>query len=193
MESPKSSVKTNRKINLFPLNNPMFFKRFISFLTALMIAMPFALAISTPVAAQQTTAEQKAIEEKKAKEKKAADKKQAAADRLAAEARVDAEMVLMSDVVEALSKNLGQLHYLRKLCFGQDNQFWRDFAGRMINVEADRNVARREVLTRAFNAGYYQEKERFTVCTKNVSADAAAIAENGRRLSTMLGDPYRTN
>lgn len=111
--------------------------------------------------------------------------------REAAEARVDADMVLMSDVAEALSKNLGQLHYLRRLCFGETDQFWRDYAGRMLKVETGRDPGRKEYLTRAFNAGYHQEQERFKTCSPDVSVDAAALAENGRHLASMLGDPSR--
>ena len=111
--------------------------------------------------------------------------------REAAEARIDADMVLMSDVAEALSKNLGQLHYLRRLCFGETDQYWRDFAGRMLAIEAGNDAGRREYLTRAFNAGYHQEQERFKSCSPDVSVDAAALAENGRHLASMLGDPHR--
>ena len=120
-------------------------------------------------------------------------REQEAEAREAAEARIDADMVKMSDVVEALSKNLGQLHYLRRICFGEDSQKWRDYAGQMLNLEAGTNLDRRQALTRAFNAGYFQEQERYASCSQGVSADAAALAENSRRLASMLGDPYRDN
>lgn len=166
----------------------MNFKGFISLTAALLLVLPMGGTV-----AAQTSLEQAAIDKEAEKKALAAAEKAARDARENAEARIDADMVLMSDVAEALSKNLGQLHFLRKLCFGDKNQFWRDFAGRMISVEAERDLDRREALTRAFNAGYFQEQERFTSCSKNVSADAAAIAENGRRLATMLGDPYRNN
>jgi len=118
--------------------------------------------------------------------------KQAALEaREAAEARIETQMLSMSDLTEALVQNLGQLHYLRRLCFGDDDQYWRDFAGRLLQLEAGTDTQRREALTRAFNAGYGREQERFKTCSNNVSVDAAALAENGRRLASMLGDPYR--
>ena len=145
-----------------------------------LISLLITLTLTSPIAAQTAAAPTKA--ELEAAALKA---------REAAEARIDADMVQMSDVAEALSKNLGQLHYLRRLCFGETNQYWRDFAGRMLAIEAKSDPGRREYLTRAFNAGYHQEQERFKTCSPEVSVDAAALAENGRHLASMLGDPHR--
>jgi len=111
--------------------------------------------------------------------------------REAAELRVEQDMVTMTSLVEALSKNLGQIHYLRTLCFGLNDQKWRDYGQRMMEVEAGGDTDRHRQLVRAFNAGYYQEKDRHTECSGTVSADVAALAENGRHISSMLGDPYR--
>ena len=125
------------------------------------------------------------------REKERAARAAALAAREAAEKRVEADMVTMSNLVEALAKNLGQLHYLRTLCFGQNDQTWREQTAAMMDVEAPKDQARRRQLIRAFNAGYFEEKDRFATCTKNVSVDAAALSENARNIATMLGDPYR--
>lgn len=108
-----------------------------------------------------------------------------------AELRIEADMVTMNNLVEALSKNLGQMHYLRTLCFGDSDQKWREYASQMMNIEAGEDSAQRRQLIRAFNAGFYQEEGRHANCSQAVSVDAAALAENGRHISTMLGDPYR--
>jgi len=126
-----------------------------------------------------------------AREKAAAAKAAAIKAREQAEVRVEADMVTMSSLVEALSKNLGQMHYLRTICFGTGDQKWRDYASRMMNIETSGDSARRRQLIRAFNAGYYQEEGRHRQCSNQVSVDAAALAENGRHISSMLGDPYR--
>lgn len=126
-----------------------------------------------------------------AREKAAAAKKAALKAREAAELRVEADMVTMNSLVEALSKNMGQLHYLRSICYGLSDQKWRDYASRMMNIETEGDGAQRRQLIRAFNAGYYQEEGRHTQCSNAVAADAAALAENGRHISAMLGDPYR--
>lgn len=112
-------------------------------------------------------------------------------DREAAELRVENQMVKMNTLAEALSRNLGQLHYLRTLCFGEQDQTWRDYAGKMMTMETGSDSARRRTLIRAFNAGFYHEKDRFDACSEDVSIDAAAISENARHLAGMLGDPYR--
>lgn len=107
------------------------------------------------------------------------------------ENRIDQNMVTMTGLVEAMSNNLGQLHFLRALCFGSDDQKWRISASNMMQIEAPNDVSYRRQLIRAFNAGYYAQKDRYTSCTTEVALDVAALSENGRHLSTMLGDPYR--
>jgi len=113
--------------------------------------------------------------------------------REAAELRVEKDMVQMNSIVEAMAKNLGQLHYLRTLCFGTTDQKWREHASRMMNLESGQDGARRTNLIQAFNSGFYLEQERHQICTEAVSLDVAALAENGRNLAGMLGDPYREN
>lgn len=113
------------------------------------------------------------------------------AAREAAELRVEADMVQMTSLVEALAKNLGQMHYLRTLCFGYDDLQWREYMSEMLDIEAPGDLPKQRELTQAFNAGFYQEKSRHSVCSESVSADVAALAENGRSVSRMLGDPYR--
>ena len=108
-----------------------------------------------------------------------------------AELRVEEDMVTMTSLVEALSKNLGQIHYLRTLCFGPNDQKWRDYATQMMDVETRGDEERKRQLIRAFNAGYYQEQERHNACGPAVSVDVAALAENGRHIASMLGDPFR--
>lgn len=113
------------------------------------------------------------------------------AAREAAELRVEEDMVKMTSLLEALAKNLGQMHYLRTLCFGDQDQQWRNFMAEMLEVEAPGDSAKQRELTQAFNAGYYQEQTRHTSCDQSVSVDVAALAENGRSVARMLGDPYR--
>lgn len=113
------------------------------------------------------------------------------AAREAAELRVEQDMVRMTSLVEALAKNLGQLHHLRTLCFGVDDQHWREYMTQMLEVEAPGDIDKQREMTQAFNAGFYQEQRRHKTCSMAVSADVAALSENGRSVSTMLGDPYR--
>ena len=155
-------------------------------------ALPFLL-IATPSYAQDAQAQNSEAQDAQAEKPLTERQKRALRmkAREAAELRVEQDMVTMTSLVEALSKNLGQIHYLRTLCFGADDQKWRNYGQRMMTVEANGDQDRHRQLVRAFNAGYYQEKERHTQCTKEVSVDVAALAENGRHISSMLGDPYR--
>lgn len=155
------------------------------------------LLLAMPAAAQDAEARpEAALPEAVEVEKPLTDKERRALAlkaREEAELRVEQDMVTMTSLVEALSKNLGQIHYLRTLCFGLNDQKWRDYGERMMEVESNGNADRHKQLVRAFNAGYYQEKARHTQCSKQVSVDVAALAENGRHISSMLGDPYREN
>ena len=160
---------------------------------ALPLLLLSSLLIGAPSYAQDAQAEDPKAQEAEAPKPLTARQKRALAAeaREAAELRVEQDMVTMTSLVEALSKNLGQIHYLRTLCFGLNDQKWRDYGERMMTVEANGDQDRHRQLVRAFNAGYYQEKGRHTQCTKQVSVDVAALAENGRHISSMLGDPYR--
>lgn len=156
-------------------------KTWLSYLAAVFFGA--AALLATPAYAQDAEAEKPMTE----RQKRAA----AAKAREEAELRVEEDMVTMTSLVEALSKNLGQIHYLRTLCFGPNDQKWRDYATNMMDLESDGDEDRKRQLVRAFNAGYYQEKDRHAGCSNQVSVDVAALAENGRHIASMLGDPYR--
>lgn len=105
--------------------------------------------------------------------------------------RLEMDMIAMPDLVHALTKNLGQLHYLRTICFGKSDQTWREYAASMMDIEAPSDMEKRRELIGSFNDGFYDQQTRHSKCSENVSTEAAAIAENGRHLASMLGDPYR--
>ena len=152
----------------------------------LMTFLALSVVAATPTGLSATAQDAMTEREKIAAAKKAAQKA-----REEAELRVEADMVTMNNLVEALAKNLGQMHYLRTLCFGDVDQKWRDLAAEMMDIESGKDTEEKRQLIRAFNAGYYQEEGRHSECSRAVSADAAALAENGRHISTMLADPYR--
>ncbi len=141
--------------------------------------MRLAIIISLFICAPMATAQTSDAEAAKAREQ--------------AELRVEADMVKMNNLSEAMAKTLGQLHYLRTLCFGTSDQKWRNYANEMMQLEAGIDSPRRQNLVKAFNTGFYQEQDRHITCSEAVSVDAAALAENGRHLASMLGDPYREN
>ena len=154
----------------------------------LFITAIIAMTLSVPVTAQDAVTTKETARLSEAEARKAALKAKEEA-----ELRIEEDMVTMGSLVEALAKNLGQLHYLRTLCFGKNDQKWRVRAGEMMTLEAPGDDTRRRELVRAFNAGYYKEESRHAKCSQSVSIDAAALAENGRSVASMLGDPYREN
>ena len=113
------------------------------------------------------------------------------ADREEVHKRIELDMIDMPDLVQALTKNLGQLHYLRTICFGKTDQTWRVHATKMMEIESPSDREKRRLLIKSFNDGYYDQEKRHPACSESVSREAAAIAENGRHLASMLGDPYR--
>jgi len=149
---------------------------------ALLISVLFLFPVSDIAYAQDAQTTQQTERQKRREALKAREQ---------AEKRIEADMVNMSNLVEALSKNMGQLHYLRTLCYGNKDQKWREYADQLVTVESRGDTDHRRRLIRAFNAGYYEEEGRFKVCSGKVSVDAAALAENGRHIATMLSDPYR--
>ncbi len=151
-------------------------------MTSLVLVACIAAPLGFSANAQEAMTEREQI---------AAAKKAALKARETAELRVEADMVTMNNLVEALAKNLGQMHFLRTLCFGEGDQKWRELASEMMSIESGNDMEDKRLLIRAFNAGFYQEEGRHTECSASVSTDAAALAENGRHISTMLADPYR--
>ncbi len=137
-----------------------------------LIFIPLALALIWPAGAQDAGTDPQTAREE-------------------AELRVESEMVQLNSMVEALAMNLGQLHYLRGLCYTKSDQKWRTYASQMIEVETPDDGERRSNLIQAFNKGYYLEEARHSECSQKVALDVAALAENGRQLAGMLGNPYR--
>lgn len=146
------------------------------------IALIAALTLSAPIAAYAQSNED--LTEEQLRE-------EAMKKREAAEIRIEEDMVKMTSLVEAMARTLGQLHYLRTLCFGANDQLWRESMARMLDIEAPGDATKQSELTQAFNAGYYLEEARHTACSPELAVDVAALSENGRSIATMLGDPYR--
>lgn len=84
-----------------------------------------------------------------------------------------------------LAYALGQTHYLRTLCRGDDDQTWRTRMTRMVEVEAPDEALGRTLVTR-FNAGYLSLRARHPSCGAGAREQAVATASTARRLSEAL-------
>ncbi len=83
---------------------------------------------------------------------------------------------------------LGQSHALRQACAGPDDQQWRDKMSVLLQAEApDDSLNRR--LRQSFNDGYASAQARFPSCGGESQAEAAAVAQKGRRLALGVAGP----
>lgn len=85
---------------------------------------------------------------------------------------------------------LGQAHYVRTLCNGKRDQYWRNFMRDFLELEAV-NESRRSLFVKAFNYGYrYQSDHSSRSCSADTPALEAEIARQGRRLSETIAMGY---
>lgn len=109
----------------------------------------------------------------------------------ATQARIDEYVLSYNTLPEMMAQNLGLLHGLRTLCYGQQDQKWRQHAQTMIRLEATNNKTLQKALTLAFNAGFKQARKDYKVCDIHASTSASMLAENGSRMAIMLARPQR--
>lgn len=77
------------------------------------------------------------------------------------------------DVI-SLSEVLGKAHAVRIACNGRNDQYWRSYMQRLLELEAGYGGGLRTSMANAFNAGYSTVEAQFPTCTQ-----AAVEAEKG--------------
>ncbi len=97
--------------------------------------------------------------------------------------------VLRSNLLLSLSQTLGGMHYLRVVCEGRDEQYWRERMIELMELESG-GYRLREAMITAFNEGYYDEERRHPQCGGNLQAAKDRLSAEGQRLAKQLGDPY---
>jgi len=75
--------------------------------------------------------------------------------------RVGPTSAQLSRALVALIEPMGAAHYIRRLCAGNDDQFWRDHVLAITQRESGHNDA----IVEAFNRGYRQEEATSSTCT----------------------------
>lgn len=88
-------------------------------------------------------------------------------------------------LLERLARTLGQVHYLRTLCRGEDDQTWRTRMSRLVEVEAPDEPLRRRLVD-AFNDGWLTLQPRYTECGAPARDEAARAAQAGAMLADRL-------
>lgn len=97
--------------------------------------------------------------------------------------------VLRSSLLLSLSRTLGGVHYLRVVCEGRDEQYWRERMIELMELESG-GYRLREAMITAFNEGYYDEEQRHPQCGGDLQAAKNRLSAEGQRLAKQLGDPY---
>jgi uncharacterized protein (TIGR02301 family) len=93
------------------------------------------------------------------------------------------------DILVDLSETLGEAHAIRSLC-NNDDQTWRDYMFRMLNMESPTASPRRSAMTSAFNRGFRTQSSRNRDCTPDLPGLEAQIAARGRALAESVAASY---
>ena len=89
-----------------------------------------------------------------------------------------------------LASVLGEAHYIRTLCNGQKDQYWRNFMSQMLDLEGGVEY-RRSLLVRAFNLGYRTQSRRSSgVCNSQSPVEESKLATRGRKLAERIALGY---
>ena len=90
-----------------------------------------------------------------------------------------------TEMISDLAYATGQIHALRQLCQGADDQYWRERMERIIELEA-KDEAARAPLAQRFNDGFRAARAQYPRCTDASRSAERAVAANGRALAKLL-------
>ncbi|MHA7898972.1 MAG: TIGR02301 family protein [Henriciella sp.] len=88
--------------------------------------------------------------------------------------------------VTALAEVLGKAHAIRVACNGRNDQYWRSYMLRLLELEAPYQGGLRRSLVNGFNAGFSWGSDLHPVCDGNAVNAEKAFAAEGRDLSARL-------
>lgn len=88
--------------------------------------------------------------------------------------------------VTALAEVLGKAHAIRVTCNGPNDQYWRSYMLRLLELEAPYQGGLRRSLVNGFNAGFSWGSDLHPVCDGNAVNAEKAFAAEGRDLSARL-------
>ncbi len=84
---------------------------------------------------------------------------------------------------------LGEVHYIRTLCNGSKDQYWRNFMSDFLKHEAI-SQQRKSLFTAAFNRGYKFQSQRLSRCDSRVAILEVTLASKGRRMAESIAAQY---
>ncbi|MEM9054119.1 MAG: TIGR02301 family protein [Pseudomonadota bacterium] len=88
--------------------------------------------------------------------------------------------------VTTLAEVLGKAHAVRVVCNGRNDQYWRSYMLRLLELEAPYQGGLRRSLVNGFNAGFSWGSDIHTVCDGSAVNAEKAYAAEGRDLSAQL-------
>ena len=89
------------------------------------------------------------------------------------------------DVI-ALSDVLGKAHAVRAICNGRNDQYWRSYMQRVLDLEAPYDGGLRSSMISAFNAGFAVSSDAHRVCDSQTVAAEKGYAAEGSALTNRL-------
>lgn len=89
------------------------------------------------------------------------------------------------DVV-SLAETLGKAHSVRVACNGRDDQYWRGYMQRLLELEAPYQGGLRRSMVNGFNAGFSTGRAYHAQCTQSTVDAEKTYAEEGQMLANRL-------
>jgi uncharacterized protein (TIGR02301 family) len=89
------------------------------------------------------------------------------------------------DVI-SLSETLGKAHSIRVLCNGRNDQYWRSYMLRLLELEAPYGGGLRSSMVNGFNAGFSSGQSEHRACSNEAVAAEKIYAETGQALANQL-------
>ena len=89
------------------------------------------------------------------------------------------------DVI-SLAETLGKAHAVRVVCNGRNDQYWRSYMQRLLELEAPYQGGLRRSMVNGFNAGFSTGSSLHQVCDSVTVAAEKTYATTGRDLSAAL-------
>ena len=89
------------------------------------------------------------------------------------------------DVI-SLSETLGKAHSVRVACNGRDDQYWRTYMQRLLELEAPYQGGLRRSMVNGFNAGFSTGRAYHELCTQETVDAEKTYAMEGQLLANRL-------
>ncbi len=84
---------------------------------------------------------------------------------------------------------LGEVHYIRTICNGKSDQYWREYMRDFLELEGD-IAENRSLYIKAFNRGYTYQSNQIRYCDRSAAQLEVNLANKGRKLAEAIAQNY---